>query len=44
MNTEETEMVANARAAYQAGEITKEQLQDVEYIVARAMAERAVWN
>lgn len=44
MNTEELEMIANARAAYKRHEIDRWQLWDIYFIVARAMAERAVWN
>lgn len=36
---EQHEIINNARAAYERGEITKEQLHDVYYIVAREMAE-----
>lgn len=42
MNTEEKEMIVNARAAYKARKIDRWQLWEVYYIVARAMAERAV--
>jgi len=44
MNTEELEMIANARTAYKRHEIDRWQLWNVYYIVARAMAERTVWN
>ena len=44
MNTEEIEMIANARAAYKWYEIDRWQLWNVYYIVARAMAERTVRN
>ncbi len=44
MNTEEREMIANARAAYKQKEIDRWQLWEVYLIVARAMAERTVWN
>ena len=42
MNTEEKEIIANARAAYKRHEIDRWQLWTVYFIVARAMAERAV--
>ena len=42
MNTEETQMIANARTAYRRNEIDRWQLWTVYYIVARSMAERAV--
>lgn len=44
MNTEEIEMITNARSAYRRHEIDRWQLCGVYLIVARAMAERAVWN
>ncbi len=44
MNTEETQMIANARTAYKRHKIDRWQLWDVYLIVARAIAERAVWN
>lgn len=44
MNPEETQMIANACAAYKRHEIDRWQLWDVYWIVARAMAERTVWN
>ena len=37
---EEAEIIQNARAAYKANEITKEQLHDIYMMVARARAER----
>lgn len=37
---EEAEIIRNARAAKERGEITEEQLHDVYYVVARARAER----
>lgn len=37
---EEAEIIHNARAAKERGEITEEQLHDVYYVVARARAER----
>ena len=44
MNPQEREMIANARAAYKRHDIDRWQLWDVYFIVARAMAERTVWN
>lgn len=44
MNTEEKEMIANARAAYKRHDIDRWQLWTVYYIVAIAMAERTVWS
>jgi hypothetical protein len=40
MTSEQTEIIRNARAAYKARKITKQQLHDVYYIVARDMAEK----
>lgn len=37
---EEAEIIKNARAAFERGEITKEQLHDVYWIVASTEAER----
>lgn len=42
MNKENAEMIANARAAYRAQDITLWDLWTVYFIVARAQAERAV--
>lgn len=39
---EETEILTNARAAYEAGEITQEQWVDVRLIVIAAETERMV--
>lgn len=44
MNTEEKEMITNARAAYKRHEIDRWQLWDVYFIVARSVAERVVWS
>lgn len=44
MNHEEREIIRNARTAYKRHEIDRWQLWDVYFIVARAIAERAVWN
>lgn len=44
MNPEEKEMIDNARTAYKRHDIDRWQLWTVYYIVARAMAERVVWN
>lgn len=44
MNPEEREMIQNARTACKRHEIARWQLWTVYYIVARAMAERTVWN
>ena len=44
MTPEEILMIANARAAYKRHEIDRWQLWDVYFIIAKAMAERAVWN
>ena len=40
MTAESTEIITNARAAYKAHEITREQLHDVYRMVAQAEAER----
>jgi len=42
MTPEQKQIIHNARAAYQRGEITREQLHDVYRIVARDMAEKAL--
>lgn len=40
MTPEQEEMIRNARTAYKAGNITKQQLHDVYFIIARDMAEK----
>lgn len=42
MTQEQQEIIDNARAAYRAKEITREELHDVYYIIAREIAETAL--